>query len=288
MIECRFFLSITVVLALSLGFCPSEMPCLAADNVTKATELYKSGRNEEALPILESELNANPKNARAHYLLGNVLVTKKFYTDALEEYGFAAALDPEGPVGRYSKQEIARLEEGFKRARAAAAAPAQSGTPDGEAKGRAMSQSVSAANRQAEEEGLAVSQECERKLEQLRRESADRVRLLRAQLNEDLSRAIKGTAISRDEINAIYKTRIDNEQASTERTCAEVTATYQARLQAMQDEVSNLGTGFAQNGSRSHFRLNPIGTNMHVHNYETQSGTAAANVHASDVPKSGK
>ena len=52
------------------------------------------GRYDEALPVLQNAIDANPKHARSWARLGNVLRQLKRYDEALDAYERATTLEP--------------------------------------------------------------------------------------------------------------------------------------------------------------------------------------------------
>ncbi len=76
-----------------------------------AQKLYKEQRFSEARLVLQSEVKSNPRNASAHYLLGNCLLALKSFAQARDEYRSAAILDPKGQAGEFSRTALALLSQ---------------------------------------------------------------------------------------------------------------------------------------------------------------------------------
>jgi tetratricopeptide (TPR) repeat protein len=266
------------------------LPCLAADNLAKATSLYEKGQYTEALEFIENELRENPKNAAAHYLLGNVLVTRKAYPEAIREYQCAVTLDPTGPSGLYSKQALTGLE-----AQSKAQSPAP---PEGKDKDKdqgkdkasddsqddALKHSVKTTSQQTTESSRAMEEECEHKVEEIKRDANARVRLLEEEMRSQI--AATGGLRTRyydpepivAPIRQEYNLRIQAVRDDAERRSAEVKADYKQRALSIEQAGLNVDKAYTDAGKMGGIRLSPMGTNLHVRNYESTdevSGQAA-------------
>jgi tetratricopeptide (TPR) repeat protein len=72
---------------------------------TRAASQYRTGAAKaspgycfpsrlEEMKVLETALNANPKDSKAHYYMGNLLYDKKRYEDAIREWEASSEIDP--------------------------------------------------------------------------------------------------------------------------------------------------------------------------------------------------
>src|SRR5215471_7305908 len=98
--------------ALSLVFleCSFGGVSAAADDFARDESAYYMGDYDSAAKLLGSETLSNPKNAKAHYLLGNALMYLHRHSEASSEYESAADLDPHGPIGEYSRNALSHLK----------------------------------------------------------------------------------------------------------------------------------------------------------------------------------
>lgn len=60
----------------------------------QAQSAFAKGKPEEALSLAKKAVDAEPKNPRAHYVLGKILDTQQSDAEALAEYGRVIELDP--------------------------------------------------------------------------------------------------------------------------------------------------------------------------------------------------
>ncbi|HEY9732843.1 MAG TPA: tetratricopeptide repeat protein [Drouetiella sp.] len=103
----RFTLKILSIPVLLIAV---AVPSQAADDLlARAKQLYQSGDLQKAEQCLKSQIKTHPKDAVAHYLLGNVFVSLKRNTDAKKEYEKAAALNPQGAVAKYARMGLSNL-----------------------------------------------------------------------------------------------------------------------------------------------------------------------------------
>jgi tetratricopeptide (TPR) repeat protein len=275
------------------------VPCQASESFDKAKLLYQKGQYTESLEFIEAELKANPKNAAAHYLFGNVLVTKKALPEAIREYQSAAVLDPTGPSGLYSKQALSKLVPPSK-AEAAAPALDQGQNKDGgqdkdkgkdrdkdeeKSKGRdhagddseesALKHSVRTTSAQTTESGKAIEEECARKIAEIKKVADQKVKALQDEMNNQI--AANGSFRSRyydpEPLNAPirqdYTWRIQVVRDDSDRRCSEMQAIYKQRLLAIEEAGLDVDKAFSDSGRTSGIKLSPLGTNLHVRNYES-------------------
>jgi tetratricopeptide (TPR) repeat protein len=86
------------------------MSALAADDLlAQGKRFYQNGNYEKAGQCLQAQVKQHPKDAVAHYILGNVFVALKRNADAEKEYKTASSLDPKGSVGQYSTVALTNL-----------------------------------------------------------------------------------------------------------------------------------------------------------------------------------
>lgn len=60
--------------------------------------MLAGGRVSEALESVQAILEAEPDNARAWYLLGGIYRREQLWGEAINAYGRAKMIDPEGPA----------------------------------------------------------------------------------------------------------------------------------------------------------------------------------------------
>src|ERR1700729_2509441 len=82
-----------------------------ADSMPEGEELYARHEYEKAALCFLKEVRAHKGNAAAHYYLGNSYLQLKRKEDAIKEYEQAAALDPSGSAGEYSRTALESLRQ---------------------------------------------------------------------------------------------------------------------------------------------------------------------------------
>jgi tetratricopeptide (TPR) repeat protein len=159
-------------------------PSFADDYMLKlGDKYYKAGDYQNAANSWQSSLAANPKNAYAHYMLANALVNLKQNAQAGAEYTKAAELDPNGPIGTYSKQALATLTRQY--ANAGQRSVANSAVPQRNSQSTSAQQTASPPEMSDDEKRLNA--ECDTKISQINRETDDKIRALRQEQNDRLN-----------------------------------------------------------------------------------------------------
>jgi tetratricopeptide (TPR) repeat protein len=265
------------------------LSCVASDNLAKATLLYGKGQYIESLQFIEAELKANPKNAAAHYLFGNVLMNTKAFPEAIREYQSAAALDPTSPSGIYSKQELTRLGVASKSAVPCTPQATPQGQPappaapqalkQGDKEEQALKHAVSATSRETTEQSKAIEEECDRKLVEINRVLEDKIKALEEEMrgriaeNGTYQNYGYGKYYDPEPINAPiredYKGRIKTLQDAADRRCENVKASYKQRLVLIEQAGLNADKSFLEADPAKTIKLRPKGSDLHVHNYES-------------------
>jgi tetratricopeptide (TPR) repeat protein len=154
--------------------CLSQQAASATDYLVNLGErYYKSGDYANAAESLRSAIRKTPQNAYAHYMLGNTLLLLHKASEAEEEYKFSAQLDPNGQIGKYSKQAISKISQpavpppGLK-----ASAGSTAGSQMGSIK------SVDTSNGNFDEYTRRMTDECDSRVHDINRETEDKIRSL--------------------------------------------------------------------------------------------------------------
>jgi tetratricopeptide (TPR) repeat protein len=121
-------LGFALLLAPALAGASDESDVLRA----RAVRLVREGNCEQALPLLQRALDADPREARAGLLAGRCLIAKRRYAEAENALQGASARDPELPgvalqlaVARYHLDDLAGARSALETARAESAGDAQ-------------------------------------------------------------------------------------------------------------------------------------------------------------------
>jgi tetratricopeptide (TPR) repeat protein len=159
-----------IAVALLAVFCQPE--ALADDYMLKLGErYYKAGDYQNAANSLQSALTTHPNNAYAHYMFANSLLNLKQNGQAAAEYQKAAALDPAGAIGTYSKQALATLT----RPSEAPLRPQKASDSLGQKGGSGSEMG---------DDEKRLNAECDTKIAQINRETQDRILALRQEQTE--------------------------------------------------------------------------------------------------------
>jgi tetratricopeptide (TPR) repeat protein len=152
-----------------------QRPSLADDYMAKlGDKYYKAGDYQNAANSWQSSLTNNPNNAYVHYMLANALVNLKQNARAGAEYTKAAELDPNGPIGTYSKQALVTLSRQY--ANAIPRIEPNSARPQQNVETASARQTGTPSEISDDERRLNA--ECETKINQINRETEDKIRAL--------------------------------------------------------------------------------------------------------------
>jgi tetratricopeptide (TPR) repeat protein len=160
-----------------------QQSLLADDYMLKLGErYYKAGDYENAANSFESSLKNNPNNAYTHYMRANALVNLKQTTEAGAEYTQAAALDPGGSIGTYSKQALATLSRQY-----AAAAQRSNADAKKQPANQGSDRTTSTAPAEMSDDEKRLNAECDVKVAAINRETDDKIRALREEQSERIA-----------------------------------------------------------------------------------------------------
>ncbi|MFN8555692.1 MAG: tetratricopeptide repeat protein [Candidatus Obscuribacterales bacterium] len=229
-------MSISIVLIV-----PAVSSPASDDLVARAKLLYESGDFKKAEQCLESQIKAHPKDAVAHYILGNVFVSLKRNGDAKKEYEKAAALDPQGLVAKYSKMGLSNLANPapYRSAMPQAGSPAQEQASDllreKSAPERRSTEHEVTSNASADQERITAERDS--KIGEIQNDTQRRIDQIKSQMQSEIEgngRALRARGRyyydptdANDEIKKGYQPQIDAIKADSEK-----------RIQALRDEYA--------------------------------------------------
>jgi len=102
--------SIAALLSFCLFACLIQAKAETAQNqFSSAFELLKAGKPKEAAAKFEAGLKADPKNALAHYYLGEAYSALNRNVDARKQYQASLDSDPASSVATNAKEKLAQL-----------------------------------------------------------------------------------------------------------------------------------------------------------------------------------
>jgi tetratricopeptide (TPR) repeat protein len=225
----RFFLSVLSIVILAQGL---TNPAVAAnDLVTQGKKFYQQGNYQKAAHCFETHITLHPKDATAHYLLGNSYVALHRNCKASEEYQTAADLDPHGPVGQYSKQGLTGLAN---QAEQRTAAP----PPQPFSRFQPASESQHAAAEAAEQERLTSERDA--KINEIRSDAQERVARIQSEMQGNLDanghslrargRYYYDPADANDEVKKQYQPQIDAIKNDAQKRIDAVKSLYDRKL----------------------------------------------------------
>jgi hypothetical protein len=238
--------------------------------IKRIRHLFKSVRPQllsitldQAAKCFYAELNEDPHDAAAHYLLGNVFLALQHIPSALSEYRKCVALDPRGQAGKLSRSAMASIAaEGLvydplaaKTAAETAAATAASSSNQPGATATTSSASLNGGNgiesrqsdssltrtsatsisRQTDERARAAILERDQKISQIMAEGDEQVKRVEKEMYE----AINGFADSEFVPANVYRNRFryqaqyNNAQASY---AQRIRDQYQPKIDAIKEE----------------------------------------------------
>jgi tetratricopeptide (TPR) repeat protein len=285
-------------------FVLAQTAVLSIDDLETGKKLYAEGKLDQAARRFQSILAEDPKNATAHYLLGNVYLALKHLPLAITEYQKASALDARGQVGGYSRQALGELT-GLP-SRSLQQSPPESNGSANNAAVRADSNSdavltrnsATAISTQADERTRRTSAECDAKVKAILEDGDNRLKSLekemleRIALNGEPVRVWVGrrhvttydpaaeNQIIRDE----YAPKMEAIKEETRKRAGQVTAFYQQKAAALEDSAIMLDKNYLKPSKG--IKQSPIRTDMYVRSYETSDESSGSPVPVKAAAKS--
>jgi tetratricopeptide (TPR) repeat protein len=208
---------------------------IAADDLmAKGKQFYQQGKYQKAAQCLESEIKLHPKNATAHYRLGNAYVSLQQNKKAAKEYQTASALDPKGTAGRYSQEGLSNLDfQALRKERAAASPPPQ---PFSSTRTDNMSQHAAA--EADEQERLTAERDA--KIAEIHNDGEQRIARLQAEMQSGIDanghslrargRYYYDPADANEEVRKQYQPQIDEIKSDTQKRIDALRSLYERKL----------------------------------------------------------
>jgi len=233
----QYYLKPLSCLAVALNIATSAM---AADLIADGKHFYETSDFEKARQCFETQISHKPKDATAHYLLGNVFVALRRNGDAAKEYQTAADLDPSGTVGKYSRLGLSNLANKTNQAQresAAQRAPAVTTTPALQP----SSEAQKSAAETAEVERLTA--ERDGKIAEIRKDSEERISRLQDQMRSSIDangrplrargRNYYDPADANTEIKNEFEPQISAIKSDTQKRIEQVRSLYGQKLSSV-------------------------------------------------------
>jgi len=228
----RFYPSVLGIAILWLGL---TQPVVAGDDlVAQGKQLYKQGKFQKAAQCLETQITLHPKDATAHYLLGNAYVALKRNGKAAKEYQTAADLDPNGAAGEYSKQGLTNLANHSSEEQNRAIAPPQQPFP----KFQPSNEPQHAAAEAAETERLTAERDA--KIAEIRNDAQQRVGRLQAEMQSNIDanghslrargKSYYDPADANDEVKKQFQPQIEAIKQDAQKRIEAVRSLYDRKL----------------------------------------------------------
>jgi tetratricopeptide (TPR) repeat protein len=227
----RFHSTIFGSAIMCLGIATSAIG--ADDLVAKGKQFYQQGKYQKAEQCLESQIRLHPKDATAHYLLGNVYVALLKNSKAAREYQTAAVLDPKGSVGEYSRKGIENLSNHVEEERRMAAPPPQPFSTS-----RTDNASQHAAAEADQQERLTAERDA--KIAEIRNDAEQRIGRLQAEMRSNIEanghalrargRYYYDPADANEEVKKQFQPQIDSIKNDTQKRIEELRSLYDRKL----------------------------------------------------------
>jgi TolA-binding protein len=281
-------LAALAVLVVSLS--PTKRAAAAAadaDLLERGKQMYMHGDYPNAGLYLEKEIAKNPKDACAHYLLGNVLFAEKRLADAAKEYQQAATLAPNSAVGQYSRLALSTVASSGTPAtlRQPALVSPQSSLAADDPEKEAMKSSVRAISRQADQQQQELSEECQGRLRDIQRDADNQLSQMKAEMES--KQAANGQATygynrfgrrfiiydpgpANSAIQDEYQRKMDAVRNEASKKSDELTAYFKTRQSSVNESALRIDKGYLTPDQNSRVKISPMGTNMYTRNYQTK------------------
>jgi tetratricopeptide (TPR) repeat protein len=282
---CPSLLAISALIAFSAFELPTG--ALAVDQMANAMQLYKQDNFTAAQTAIDTELKAQPGNGAAHYLAGLIFLKNGALANARNHFEDAVRLDPTGTPGIYGKRELDLLKNVKAVAPVAPAPIASAAGPGNAIDGKAyptvpltkqqldLQKSVQAMAQEADEEIRKLEVERKEAIGKIEEATRERASNLDEQMRADIynlphpRRSGTWRSDVSDGIRQDYTARIAADRDNSKRQEQEVSEDFQRKIDTVNESVLSSEKSFLSPGS-SHVRLMPTGTNLHVHNYQTE------------------
>ncbi len=267
-----------------------------ADSLMENGKLYYSESNYgKAEKAFEAEIKANPKNADAHYMLGNVLVELGREKEAVQEYNQSLHLEPHGATSLYCQKALNGITLKHTPAPPGAcgkfplpvptsqSAVLPPGPPEKshDRENQAVSESASKISAQTNETETHASEECEARIRDINRDAERQIADLQREQQERIDANKPAMAVkaayryfqnaddnaTREEISR----KIEAIKTQQAKRVAELRLSYKVRQSASEDAALTLDKQYANRDKPNSVKLSPAGTSIYVRSYETSN-----------------
>lgn len=254
---------------------------------------YNMSNFGKAERCFAAEIKAHPKNADAHYMLGNVLAELSREKEAIQEYNQSLSLDPHGPSSLYCKKALTSIAQkhspappsnpALPRPLAPNASPPLAGSPEKSqiTDNQAISDSASKISAQTNETESHASEECEARIRDINRDAERQIADLQREQQERIDANKPAMAVkaayrafqtaddnaTREEISR----KIEAVKTQQAKKIAELRLSYKARQSAAEDAAITLDKQYANRDRPTNVKLSPAGTSIYVRSYETSN-----------------
>jgi tetratricopeptide (TPR) repeat protein len=292
------YLQVRLALCVSLlTFLSGLHPCRASALTDEGMQLYNAGQFQRSGSCFLAEIQANPTNASAHYLLGNVYTKLNRKAEAISEYQKASTLEPNDSVGQYSRAALAALLKNTGAPKAAV----QSDAVDAETKSSAQ-----AISQQTNEKEGTVSAECQAKIKSVNDVADGKVKQLEKEMEEQIAangsaitvvgyggpflrsrytRQVYNPAEANAEIRAEYEPKIQAVRDQARKEIDQITAAYKQRQAALESSAVTMDMSLL-NKKNAAVKMVPSGTNLYTRSYQSDGEATGNAVPTLAVPKS--
>lgn len=270
----------------------------AESMMEEGKRFYNESNFGKAEKALEAEIRANPKNADAHYMLGNVFVELVREKEAIQEYKESLKISPNGVTSQYCQKALDQIM--LKHASAphghaeplplpkplsTDALPLPSSGPSEKSRrdteNQAISDSASKISAQTNETETHASEECEARIRDINRDAERRIADLQREQQDRIDANVPAMAVraayrayqsaddraTREEIARKIEA-VKTEQA---KRIAELRLTFKIKQSAAEDAALTLDKQYANRDKPSNVKLSPAGTSIYVRSYETSN-----------------
>ncbi|MBS1953863.1 MAG: tetratricopeptide repeat protein [Cyanobacteria bacterium SZAS-4] len=268
----------------------------AENLMQEGIQYYNSSNFGKAENAFKAEITAHPKNADAHYMLGNALAELNREKEAVQEYNLSLSLEPNGVISSYCKKALSTIlnkhvspPPGHTSEPLPVSKPISlDGSPPGspeksrrDTENQAVSDSASKISAQTNETEAHASEECEARIRDINRDTERQIADLQREQQERIDANIPAMAVkaayrayqsaddraTREEIAR----KIEAIKTLQAKRIAELHLSYKIRQSAAEDAALTLDKQYANRDKPANVKLSPTGTSIYVRSYETSN-----------------
>ncbi|HEY9776667.1 MAG TPA: hypothetical protein V6C81_23085 [Planktothrix sp.] len=262
-----------------------------------AEQYYAANDMVQAERHLRLQLHANPKDANAHYLIGNIYARQNRVEAANYEYAMAMTLDPTGPAHKYSLQAMRQLSA--RSLPLSQDAPAHTDQVSTESSaGSDVKNSTLKMSRQTDEQEQSLNAERDAKIAEVMKDAERRKQTLESEMQEAIDANGQKTSKvwltnrsgvimqhettvydpgpANEQVRNEYRPKLDQIEADAHKRVNEIKAAYAQRAAALENSAIGADRSYAGSTQSGNLTLVPKGSDLHTRNYQNTGETTGA------------